>query len=245
LGIVLFCLGFPNQSKAHSDAVIAAARGLTDPTSFADSLAIITRLCLLMGDTTAVEEWAPQLIALATELGYTRWHAEGAVFLGWVTAKKGNVAEGISLLRSGIAADERGVGVVHMPHDITLLAAACGVARQFDEAMTLLDDALLRIERTGERYFLAEVYRQKGWLLLRQGHAETAEDLYRKALAIAREQEAKMWELRAAVSLARLRHDQGRPAEARDLLAPVYGWFTEGLDTPDLKDAKALLDELM
>ncbi len=99
-------------------------------------------------------------------------------------------------------------------------------------------------ERTGERFFAAELNRHKGQLLLRRGHSEAAEELYRKALNIAEEQEAKLWELRAAASLARLRRDQGRPAEARDLLAPVYGWFTEGFDTPDLKEAKALLDEL-
>jgi predicted ATPase len=107
-----------------------------------------------------------------------------------------------------------------------------------------LDEALRIAERTGERWFVAELTRRKGQLLLRQGHPETAEELYRKALVIAEEQEAKMWELRAAVSLARLRRDQGRCAEARDLLAPVYGWFTEGFDTPDLKEAKALLDQL-
>ena len=100
------------------------------------------------------------------------------------------------------------------------------------------------VERTGERWFTAELYRQKGRLLLRQGHSDAAEGLYRKALSIAKEQEAKLWELRAAASLARLRRDQGRYAEARDLLAPVYGWFTEGFDTPDLKEAKALLDAL-
>jgi hypothetical protein len=97
---------------------------------------------------------------------------------------------------------------------------------------------------TGERWLAAELNRHKGQLLLRQGHPEAAEELYRKALSIAEEQEAKLWELRAAASLARLRRDQGRRAEARDLLAPVYGWFTEGFGTPDLKEAKALLDEL-
>jgi predicted ATPase len=97
---------------------------------------------------------------------------------------------------------------------------------------------------TGERWFEAELYRRKGELLLQQGHARAAEHLYRKALSIAREQEAKLWELRATASLARLRRDQGRHAEARDLLAPVYGWFTEGFDTPDLKEATALLDAL-
>ena len=95
-----------------------------------------------------------------------------------------------------------------------------------------------------ERWFAAELYRQKGELLLRQGHAEAAEGLYRKALSIAAEQEAKLWELRAAVSLARLRRDQGLRADARDLLTPIYGWFTEGFDTKDLKEANALLSEL-
>jgi predicted ATPase len=107
-----------------------------------------------------------------------------------------------------------------------------------------LDDAEQIVEKTGERWFEAELYRHKGQLLLRQGHSEAAEELYRKALSIAREQEAKLWELRAAMSLARLRRDQGRPAEGRDVLAPIYAWFTEGFGTPDLKEAKALLDEL-
>jgi predicted ATPase len=110
--------------------------------------------------------------------------------------------------------------------------------------MTLLDEALQIVERTGERWFAAELYRQKGQLSLQRGHFEAAEELYRRALTIAEAQEAKLWELRAAVSLAWLRRDQGRHAEARDVLAPVYGWFTEGFDTQDLKGARALLDAL-
>jgi len=124
------------------------------------------------------------------------------------------------------------------------LGGAYETAGQIDEALAQLDDALRIVETTGERWFEAEIYRQKGRLLLRQGHTDDAEELYRTALGIAREQEAKLWELRAAMGLAQLRRDQGRPAKARDLLAPVCGWFTEGFDTPDLKDAKALLDEL-
>ena len=100
------------------------------------------------------------------------------------------------------------------------------------------------VERTGEGWYSAELNRHKGQLLLRQGQPEAAEPLYHKALSIARAQEAKLWELRAAASLARLRRSQGRYAEARDLLAPIYGWFTEGFDTPDLRDARALLDSL-
>jgi len=131
-----------------------------------------------------------------------------------------------------------------MPHFVGLLARACEIAGRIEEAVILLDDALRIVERTEERWFAAELNRHKGQLLLRQGHIEAAEKLYHNALSIAREQGAKLWELRAAMSLARLRRDQGRHTEPRNLLAPVYGWFTEGFGTPDLKEAKALLDEL-
>jgi len=107
-----------------------------------------------------------------------------------------------------------------------------------------LDDALQIVEGTKERWLEAELYRLKGQLLLRQGHWEAAEEFYRKSIIIAVEQKAKLWELRATTNLARLWSDQGRVGEARDMLAPVYGWFTEGFDTPDLKEAKALLNDL-
>jgi predicted ATPase len=131
-----------------------------------------------------------------------------------------------------------------MPKFCALLARACAIAGQIEEALSLLDEGLQMVDRTGERWFAAELNRYRGQLLLRQGHAEAGEQLCQKALSIAREQEAKLWELRAAASLARLRRDQGRRGEAHDLIAPVYDWFTEGFDTPDLKYAKALLDEL-
>src|SRR5215831_6642384 len=118
------------------------------------------------------------------------------------------------------------------------------IAGQIEEAVTQFDDALRIAERTRECWLEAELYRHKGRLMLRQGHPKAAEELYRKALSIAQEQEAKLWELRAAVSLARLWRDQERHAEAQDLLSPVYNWFTEGFDTADLKEAEALLEEL-
>jgi len=131
-----------------------------------------------------------------------------------------------------------------MSYYIALLARTCEIAGQFEEAATLLDEAFHIVQRTGERWFAAELHRHKGQFLLRQGHPEAAEELFCKALSIAEEQEAKLWELRAAMSLARLHRDYGRQTEARDLLSAVYDWFTEGFDTPDLKEAKALLEEL-
>ena len=231
LGIVLFCLGFPDQALAQSNAAIAEARRLAHPPSLAVSLAIGAMLLSLVGDNAALDERADQLVAVATEQGFPFWRAQGTIYRGWVKVKNGDVAEGISLLRSGSTAYRATGAELWMPHYIALLAGACEIAGQIEEAVTLLDDALQIVERTGERWFAAELNRHKGQLLLRQGHSEAAEELYRKALSIAEEQEAKLWELRAAASLARLRRDQGRRAEARDLLAPVYGWFTEGFDT--------------
>jgi predicted ATPase len=198
----------------------------------------------LAGYDAALDERADQLVALATEQGFPAWRALGTIFRAWADVKNGDVAEGISLLRSGLSPYRATGAEVWMPHSIALLARAYEIAGQIEEALIQLDDALRILERTGVRYLAAELYRHKGQLLLRQGHTEAAEEFYRKALSIAREQEAKLWELRAAASLARLRRDQGRAVEGCDLLAPVYGWFTEGFDTADLKEAKALLDEL-
>jgi predicted ATPase len=244
LGLVLLCLGFPNQALVQSSTAIAEARKLNHTPSLAVSLSVGAVLLSLIGDDAGFGDWVDQLLGVTIEQGFPWWRAIGAVFRGWVKAKNGDVAEGISLLRSGATA-YRSIGAeLWMPHYIALLAGACEIAGQIDEAVALSDEALQIVERTGERWFEAELHRHKGRLLLRQGHVEAAEELYHKALSIAADQEAKLWELRAAASLARLRRDQGRRAEAHDLLAPVYGWFTEGVETPDLKEAKALLDEL-
>jgi len=244
LGVVLFCLGFPDQALAQSNAAIAEARRLAHPTSLVVSLNIGILPLWLLGDNTALDERADELIAVASEHGFPGWGAQGTIFRGWVKVENGDVTEGISLLRNGSTAYRATGAAAWTPYYIALLARAYGIAGQVEESVTLLDDALQIVERTEERWFAAELNRHKGQLLLRQGHAEGAEQLYCKALSIAEEQGAKLWELRAAVSVARLRRDQGRHAEARDLLAPVYGCFTEGFGTPDLKEAKALLAEL-
>ena len=208
------------------------------------SLTNAARLLSFTGNGAALDEWAGELATMADEQGFLLWRAAGIIFRGWVRVNTGDVAEGKSLLNRGLAAYRATGARAWVPYQIDLLARAYEIAGQIEEAVYLLDDALQIIVRTGERWLEAELYRHKGQLLLRQGHSEAAEELYRKALSIAEEQEAKLWELRAAASLARLRGNQGRRAEARDFLAPIYGWFTEGFDTADLKEAKALLDEL-
>jgi predicted ATPase len=151
----------------------------------------------------------------------------------------------MSLLRSGLSTYRATETELWMPHFLSLLAGGCESAGQAEEGLALLEGALQIANRIGERWFAAELNRQKGRLVLGQAQPAAAEELYRKALGIAREQGAKLWELRAAVSLARLRRDEGHGGEARELLTPVYGWFTEGFDTPDLKEAKTLLAKLM
>jgi predicted ATPase len=244
LAITLFCLGHPAQALTRATAAIGEARKLSHAPSLAVSLTNGARLLSLAGNDSAIDEWAGQLVTVAAEQGFLLWRAMGTVYRGWVRVAESAVAEGISLLRQGSAAYRATGAEAFVPYQIALLARACEIAGQIEDAIEFVDDALQIVERTGERWLASELYRHKGQLLLRQARSEAAEELYRKALSIAREQEAKLWELRAAAGLARLRRDQGWHAEARDLLAPVYGWFSEGADTPDLKEAKALLAEL-
>jgi len=244
LALVLFCLGFPDQAMAQGSAAVAGARRLAHPPSLALSLGIGTYPLALAGDNLALEERVNELVSVAAEHGFSLYSAAGTILRGWAMVKNGDVTEGMALLSSGSAAYRAAGQEAWMPFFVALQAAAYEMAGQIEEGLTLLEEAFQIVERTGERWLEAELHRQKGQLLLQQGHPAAAEELYRKALRIAREQEAKLWELRAAVSLARLRRDQGRHAEARELLAPVYGWFTEGFATPDLREAKALLDDL-
>jgi predicted ATPase len=182
LGIDLFCLGFPDQVLARTNAAIAEARRLAHQPSLATSLSVDTVLLSLVGDNAALDERADQVVALATEQGFPRWRAQGTIYRGWVKVKNGDVAEGTSLLRSGSSAYRATGSELWMPHYTALLAGACEIAGQIEEGLTLLDDALQIAERTGERWLVAELNRCKGQLLLRQGHSASAEELYRKAL---------------------------------------------------------------
>ena len=187
LGIVLFCLGYPNQALARSRAAINEARTLAHPPSLASSLSNGAVVLWLLGNSAVLDEWVDQLVAIATEQGFPYWRARGTIYRGWVKVKNGDVPEGVSLLRSGSVA-YGATGANPGMDNIALLARACEITGQIEEAMMLLDDALQIVERTGERWFAAEVNRRKGQLLQRQGHSEAAQELYRKALSIAEEQ---------------------------------------------------------
>ena len=244
LGLVLFILGFPDQGSARSSGAIAEARALAHAPSLALSLGIGTIMLSLAGDNAALKERAGELVAVATEQGFPIWRGHGTMHQGWLHVETGQVAEGISLLRNGSDARRADGEGMWLPHYLALLARALETAAQNEEALGALDETLQLVKKTGVRWLAAELHRRKGEMLLRQGQSDAAQAAYLTALAIAVEQGARLWELRAATSLARLRCQQDRQAEAQDILGPVYDWFTEGIATPDLKNAKAVLDSI-
>ncbi len=244
LGIALLCLGFPDQAVAQGSAAIAEATTLGHAPSLAASLAMDARVLALAGNDAALNQRADQLIAVATEQGFPMYWALATIYRGLSRCRNGEVGTGISLLRSGASAYSATGAETRISYHAALLAEACEIAGEVEEALSLLENAVEVAERIGERWFAAELCRRKGQLMLQLGDPEAAEDHYHQALALAREQEAKLWELRAAANLARLYRDRGRLSEAFELLAPVYQWFTEGFDTQDLVGAKMLLAEL-
>jgi len=165
---------------------------------------------------------------------------------GWALAHQGQVRDGVKQLTQGLSAFRAAGAELARPYYLALLAEARGILGEPEAGLTALAEALALVDTTGERWYEAEIYRLKGELLLQQSidHQAEAESCFHHALDIARSQQAKSFELRAATSLARLWQQQGKRIEARELLAPVYGWFTEGFDTTDLQEAKALLDAL-
>jgi predicted ATPase len=246
LGQVLWCLGYPNQALQRGREAIGSARELSHLHSLTCSMYFAIRLHLLRGETHKADELAEAALALSTKQGFTFWTALIVFMQGWSLCLQGRAAEGIARMRTGFA-DAEATGTKMMrPMCCALLTEAYGQVGQFEDAWRMLTGALDAVEESGHRHYEAETYRFKGELHLRAADpdVEQASVCFQRALDVARHQQAKSWELRAAMSLARLWRDQGRRAEARDLLAPVYGWFTEGFDTTDLKEVKALLYEL-
>ena len=192
------------------------------------------------------QAYADAVIRLATEQGFPHWRAQGAVLRGWALVQQGQAQEGIAQMPQSLVAYRVTGEEILQPYLLALLAQAYGMMRQPEAGLAELAEALALVDKTGVRFWEAELYRLKGACLLQQ-HSDNqaeAETCFHHAIAIAQNQQAKSFELRAATSLARLWQQQGKRQDAHDLLAPVYHWFTEGFDTADLKEAKALLDEL-
>jgi predicted ATPase len=199
------------------------------------------------GDWVTVRARAAELVALAAEHGFPHLLGTGTFFCGWAMLMAGEAADqAITKMQRGLVAKRVTGAEIKVPYYLGLMANAHAQAGRISEALHLLNDALTQVHNTGERWFQAELHRLQGEALqaLSPERSRAAEVVFGQALALARRQAARLWELRAATSLARLWRDQGKHTEAHDLLAAVYGWFTEGFDTLDLKEAKSLLEQL-
>jgi len=240
----LGCLGYLDQARLRSAAAVEEASKLGHAYGMAIAL---LGACWVDWATRSREELlapADALVAISDERGFPWNRAVGTVFRGWGQSRSGQTTEGIALLRAGLAAFRATGAAMWVPFFLTLLAEAEGLAKQRDEGLEHLAEAERLIAETEERWAEAELHRVRGELLSAGHDPAAAERCFSQAISIAQQQSAKFWELRAAISLARLWLEQGKRDAARDLLVPTYGWFVEGFDTPVLKEAKALLDEL-
>ena len=242
----LWMLGYPDQALQRSREALTLAQELSHPVSLAAALFYIAITHHLRRDSDAVQECAEAAIALAREQGFALYLAVGTAMRGWAVSVQGHAEEGMTQLRQGMAALQAMGVKLDSPRFLGMLAEAHASMGQAEEGLRILAEALRVADNTGEHYYTAELCRLKGALLLAQSSAqgEEAAACFRQALDIARQQQAKSLELRAATSLSWLWQRQGRRVEARELLAPVYDWFTEGFDTADLQEAKTLLEEL-
>jgi class 3 adenylate cyclase/predicted ATPase len=242
----LWYLGYPDQGLARSQKAVTLAQQSAHPFSLSVALSGAAWFHQIRREGSAAQECAEASIHLAREQGFPLYTARGAVLRGWALVQQGQAAEGLRQIQQGMAALRAlGTEIVLSPY-LALFAEAYEIIGQSTEGLRVLDEALTQVHQTEERYYEAELHRLRGALLLQQSLDYQAEAAvcFHKALAIARSQQAKSFELRTATSLARLWQQQGKRAEAHALLAPIYGWFTEGFDTADLQEAKALLDAL-
>jgi class 3 adenylate cyclase/predicted ATPase len=242
----LWHLGYPAQALATGQQALDLAREVSHPFSLAVAQDYVAMLHQFRRDRPAAHELSAAAIALCSEQGFAYYLAWAHLLQGWSLSRPGEDQEGITQMRHGLEALRATGGQVRLPYYLSLMAEACGQAGQVEDGLALVAEALTRAETTEERWRVAELYRLQGDLCLQQAvpDASQAESCFVQALDVARSQQAKSLELRAATSLARMWQSQGKRQDAHDLLAPVYGWFTEGFDTADLKDAKALLQAL-
>jgi TOMM system kinase/cyclase fusion protein len=242
----LWFLGFPDQARTSIREALTLARKLAHPFSLAFALHWAVTTHQLRREAPAAQEQAEVSMAFSREQGFALWVPGGTVLRGWALSEQGQMEEGIAQIRQGMTAWQATGAELDRPYYLALLAEGYGKAGQAEAGLHILAEALAVMDAIEERYYEAELYRLQGELLLARSaeqHAE-AETCFRQALEIARQQQAKSLELRAAMSLSRLWQRQGKRAEPRQLLGDIYGWFTEGFDTADLQEAKALLEAL-
>jgi predicted ATPase len=266
--LVLWHLGYPDQTLEKSKAARTLAQERSHPFSLAAAWVYAAMTHQLRRERLLTQECAEAATTLAREQGFPQWLGEGAILQGWARADQGQVEEGISQLRQGLATYQAVGADLFRSYHLALLAEAYGKVGLAEDGLATLAEALTVVDKSGERFYEAELYRLKGTLTLeaRGWRLETspsspqasslkppvsrevvqeAEECFWKAIEIARKQQAKSLELRAVTSLARLWQRQGKSDEARQMLAEIYGWFTEGFDTKDLQEAKVLLEELL
>jgi TOMM system kinase/cyclase fusion protein len=244
--MTLWLLGYPDQALARIHEALALGHELSHPVSLAFArcwAAMISHFCQ---DVPAVHEHAEAAIVLSTDQGVPLWAAMGTCLRGWALAMQGRGEEGMAQVRQGLAAWRATGAATFVPYFCTVLAEVSAHLGDPEDGLRVLDEAHTLVEQHEERWWEAEIFRLRGVLLLRQPGTPQAEAeaWLQRALDVARRQEAKALELRVAMSLTRLWQQQGKRAEAHTLLALIYGWFTEGFDTADLQEAKALLEEL-
>jgi predicted ATPase len=246
--VALWLLGYPDQAVRHSRDAVALGGELGQPSTLALAQHFAAMLRQYRREVPAVRESAEATTAIATEHGLSFFRACGQVMRGWALTEQGARAAGIAQLRQGLAAWKVAGSETYRTYFLALLAEALGKEGQVEEGLGVLVEALDQMHATDEGLHGAELHRLQGEFLLRreptEGACREAEAYFLQALTIARRQQAKSLELRAAMSLTRLYQKQGRQAEARPRLAECYDWFTEGFDTPDLQEAEALLEQL-
>jgi class 3 adenylate cyclase/predicted ATPase len=241
----LWLLGYPEQALARLHDALALAHELAHPYSLAFARCQAAWVYQFCRNMPAVHEHAEAAVTLATEQGFPLWTAQGTSLHGWALTMQGQGEEGMAQVRRGIAAWQATGAALIVPYFRTLLAEACDRAGHIEDGLQELAEAYTLVEQHEERWWEAEIHRLRGVFLLQHGTPQAeAEAWLQRALDVARRQEAKSLELRAAMSLARLWQQQGKQAEAHALLTPIYGWFTEGFDTADLQDARVLLEQL-
>jgi predicted ATPase len=243
--MALWMLGYLEAALADAQHALKDAREIGQAATLMLALYQASFAVGFCGNYAAATALSDELVALADQNSSPYWKSVGMLRQGWLLALDGKAADAVQVITSSLRAN-RAMGTLGNPFFLSSLALAHAEVGQFDDAWRCIGEAVMLMEKTKERWYEAEANRTAGEiaLLSPKPHAAKAEAHFERALAIARQQQAKSWELRASTSLARLWRDQGKRDEARDLLAPVYGWFTEGFDTRDLKEAKALLEAL-